>query len=483
MFAPRGFGQSELGKFDVFSDGERLHLFALTLPNHDVVIHASSEDGLAWRMLPNALATGNPGACDDDEIWSVSVAERDGRYAMLYTALARAEDGLVQRTALATSDDLLAWQKVPGNPVAEADERWYAVGPHAAGRVSWRDPKPVRIGDTYYAPLCAHERAGPLLRRGCVGLLSSPDLIAWEARPPLFAPRRSWDLECPQVFTVEDAWYLTASVSEDRTQRYWIAPDFTGPYTVPADGGALAPTGYYAGRVCHWDGLDLLFCQVTAEIDRKGFARRAGKFVAAPLVLTRRANGRLSRRSYPGWAAYRTREPQPLRPESQTRFHEQPAGGDGEWRVQALGRMDVLASTEPLAAASIAGQLLIDAEIGGIVLGLDDLGGGYFVELRDSTSEIALKQWRAGPLLASDRPFRYAELQRTTVPTLADHHEPLPFSVLVIGTYIECSLMGEVVLAAHSSEPIRGRFGLWAEGGIIAGVGIAAAPMRMPEHA
>lgn len=482
MYAPRGFGQSELGKFDIFSDGERFHLFALTLPNHDVILHAYSDDGLRWEAMPNALYTGDPGTCDDDEIWSVSVTERKGVYTMLYTALARADDGLVQRTALATSGDLKTWTKSPQNPVAEPEARWYAVGPQLTGRVSWRDPKPIQIGNVYYAPLCAHERAGPLLRRGCVGLLSSSDLTTWEVCPPLFAPRQCWDLECPQIFAIGDQWYLTASVSEDRTQRYWIAPSFDGPYTVPPDGGLLAPTGYYAGRVCHWNNFDVLFCQVTAEVDRTGFARKAGKFVAAPLILSRRPNGRLSRHRFPGWSSYQTTAPRPLVPMAQTHFHEKARDGEG-WHVFAPSGMDVLASTDVLENICIEGSLLIDAEIGGIALGLDDVGGGYFLEIRDASAEISLKQWRAGPLIAGDRPFRVTELQRTTIPMIANHPEPLPFSVLVAGTYIECSLMGEVVLATHCKERISGRFGLWAEGGTITGAGITGATMRLPERA
>ncbi|MBA3414102.1 MAG: hypothetical protein H0U10_02615, partial [Chloroflexia bacterium] len=46
MYAPRGFGLSELGDIDVVATGDALHLFHLTLPNHDVVQHAVSDDGL-----------------------------------------------------------------------------------------------------------------------------------------------------------------------------------------------------------------------------------------------------------------------------------------------------------------------------------------------------------------------------------------------------------------------------------------------------
>jgi beta-fructofuranosidase len=170
VYAPRGFGLSEVGDVEVFPKGDRIHLFHLTLPNHDVVQHVVSDDGLAWQTLPSALRTGELGACDDDQIWTMSVTERAGTYYMVYTALARAEDGRVQRTALATSTDLINWTKHSAKPVAEADPRWYeATLAGEGGWVSWRDPKPILVDGTYYAAVCARERSGPQLRRGCVG--------------------------------------------------------------------------------------------------------------------------------------------------------------------------------------------------------------------------------------------------------------------------------------------------------------------------
>ena len=125
MYAPRGFGYSEVGDIEVFADGDDLHLFHLTLPNHDVVQHVVSRDGLRWEQLPPALWSGSPGDVDDDQIWTMSVTEAGGTYHMIYTALARAEDGRVQRVAHATSTDLIRWDKRGNRAIAEADPRWY----------------------------------------------------------------------------------------------------------------------------------------------------------------------------------------------------------------------------------------------------------------------------------------------------------------------------------------------------------------------
>lgn len=480
MYAPSGFGRPEVGDVEVFPHGDRLHLFHLTLPNHDVVQHVVSEDGLAWGPLPNALRTGDPGDCDDDMIWTMSVTGRDGRYYMLYTALARAEDGRLQRTALATSDDLVHWTKHPDNPVAAPDPRWYEADPSASHMVSWRDPKPIRVGDTYYAAVCARENAGPPLRRGCVGLLASPDLVHWEPRPPLFAPRAYWDLECPQVFRVADRYYLTAAIMEDRLQRYWVADQFAGPYRVPADGGVLAPRGHYAGRVCRWRDLDLYFCWHLAAYDWKGLSNRPGKFVVPPLVLEPRPDGSLAMRSYPGWEGYRQSGYAPLDPDGVTLFGERPVG-DKRWRLESESGRDVLASEPVVDQAIVTGALTLDAGLGGLAFRLDQGGGGYFVALAPGRDEVCLMKWL--PADGDDgRPwFRYVELQRGRLPRPLPRGQAVPFRLILAGPYLECSLDGEVALATLSAERLAGRLGIWAESGGAFAEDLLRAPLRVPE--
>ena len=67
---------------------------------------------------------------------------------MLYTGVNRAEGGLVQRIGLAASDDLVHWDKHPGNPVLEVDPEWYEVldarplaRPIVAGPVALPQPR------------------------------------------------------------------------------------------------------------------------------------------------------------------------------------------------------------------------------------------------------------------------------------------------------------------------------------------------------
>lgn len=483
MYAPAGFGYPEVGDVEVFPEGDRLHLFHLTLPNHDAVQHAVSDDGLSWRALPVALRTSDPGACDDDMIWTMSVTRRGDTNVMVYTALSAAEAGRIQRTAVATSDDLMAWRKSPRNPVAEADPRWYEAEPSETASVSWRDPKPVLVGDTYYAVVCARERDGPLLRRGCAGLMASSDLESWDVRPPLFAPRAFWDLECPQVFFVDGYPYLTAAIMEDRTQRYWAAARFEGPYEVPPDGGILAPRGHYAGRVCRWRDEDLYWCWHKADYDWPGVRNAAGKFVVAPLALFRRPDGSLGRRSFSGWRGYLAAPPEPPSRQARTLLHDAAAPGGDAWRLEAPARRDILATSDEAGDLWVEGDIALHAALGGLAFRLDAHGTGYVITLQVGSATVSMTKWLPGKAPSDGSAwFRHVELQRGELRTPLAPGRAVPFRLIVSGPYVECSLGGEVVLATLSAERLDGRFGIWADSGSIVATGVCSAPLRPVLH-
>ncbi len=474
MYAPATAIGPDVGDVEVFPHGDQIHLFHLTLPNHDVVQHAVSDDGLTWRPLPAALRTGDPGACDDDMIWTMSVTEREGRFYMLYTALSQAEGGRVQRNALAISDDLLNWRKHGDRPVAEADGRWYEADLAETGRVSWRDPKPILVGDTYYATVNGRVKDGPLQRRGCAALMASRDLIRWEVRPPLYAPGRYWDLECPQVFTIDGHYYLTSAIMEDRLQHYWQADDFTGPYSVPADGGVLVPAGHYAGRVCHWQGRDLFFCWHRADYDWPGNRNSYGKYVPAPLVLRRRNDGTLRRESYPGWRAY---QEGPLVAPRLARASTMRGADLSDWRVVAPDGMDQAETAEESGDFLLEGRMTPLASRYGLGFRLNGLGGGYYVEFNAESRAVSLQKW----LVPTERvTYGYRELQRGEMRQPLRTGEEVAIRLLVVGPYIEVEVDGDVILATLSQERDRGRVGIWCEGGSFVLREGRIAPMRRP---
>jgi hypothetical protein len=327
--------------------------------------------------------------------------------------------------------------------------------------------------------------------------MTSTDLSQWQVRPPLFAPRRHWDLECPQLFRLAAAdgdqgpWYLTAAIMEDRSQRYWVADQVDGPYRVPPDGGILAPAGHYAGRVCRWQGADLFFCwhrtALTAgwmatptTVDWLSLRNPYGKFVVPPLALEPRPDGTIARRSYPGWDAYRASDPAPLTPAPTTCFRSRPAA---DWTVSEAGGMDLIATAENHENVVLEGTLHLTARAGGLAFRLDDEGGDYFVELSPGSSEATLQKWivDADPR-AGDRGTRYLELQRARLHRPLPDDTPLPFRLLLVGPYLEFTLDDEVVLAELSAERTTGPIGFWADSGTLRAENLRSSPLRRPEH-
>ena len=485
MYTPRGFGLSEVGDIEVFPHGEELHLFHLTLPNHDVVQHVVSTDGLTWRPLPDALRTGDQGAVDDDMIWTMSVSEHNGAYHMLYTALSRAEDGLVQRTGHATSPDLITWTKDSRNPVAQPDPRWYEHDPATTNMVSWRDPKPVLVDGVWHAAVNARENRGPMLRRGCVGRFTSTDFESWEIHPPVFAPGRYWDLECPQIFPIGSRWYITAGIMEERTQRYWFGESHLGPWRQPPDGGILAPRGHYAGRVTRWRGQDIYMCwhlPTGGKADWNNAGNPHGKYVVAPLALRQRADGTLACASFNGWAAHAATEPTSLPTPDASLYRETTAN---DWRLDTTpGELDLLATRDDLADFRLTGTLTLDAPVGGIGFRLEgNTGGGYFLEIEEGSGRVSLQKWLGATEHWTERPtFAWQELQRGRLRTPFTPGTPLALELLSSGPYIEISLDGEVVIATLSGERTTGQFGIWCESGTVSLGDPVLAPLRPLRH-
>ena len=209
-------------------------------------------------MLADALGPGPAGAFDDLATWTGSVVRHDGRWQLFYTGIARAEGGAVQRIGLATSDDLVAWER--RGPLLEADERWY-------DREHWRDPwvewDPER--GRWDMLICATS-AG----RGILAHAHSPDLRAWTAGPPLSPPTGHVQLEVPQLIRRDDGWWvLFSDVFAGSGIHYLSAPERLGPY--PAESRDLLPDArarhHYAARVLQHRGESLLFTWLMDDED------------------------------------------------------------------------------------------------------------------------------------------------------------------------------------------------------------------------
>jgi beta-fructofuranosidase len=186
---------------------------------------------------------------------------------MFYSGISTREDGRVQRVGLATSEDLLSWERQP--LLVEADRRWYETSrEHPRGEETWRDPW-VRWdpdGGRFHMVVCARVNSGPLDGRGVLGHAWSSDLRTWETGPPLSEPGEFNQLEVPQLVHLGGAWRAIFSawwtdhsaarlarpgvVAEGGT-HYLVSADPLGPYVLDRDAFLLGDpqVSFYAGRV------------------------------------------------------------------------------------------------------------------------------------------------------------------------------------------------------------------------------------------
>lgn len=213
------------------------HIFYLQAPRslgdpelrhrHASIGHSVSTDLRHWDVLADALHPGEPGAWDDIATWTGSVINIDGRWQMLYTGISSIDGGLIQRIGLASSDDLIHWHKYEGNPVLEADPRWYETLDLSRWRdQSWRDPWLFRDGgdDFIHVLITARSPIGPADAAGVVAHARSRDLLTWEVLPPVTAPGDFAQVEVPQLIPVDDGYRLLVSClaedhSHDRLDR------------------------------------------------------------------------------------------------------------------------------------------------------------------------------------------------------------------------------------------------------------------------
>lgn len=236
--------------FWLADDGRSYHLYYLQAPRHlgdpdqrhrhASVGHAVSPDLADWTVVADALAPGAEPAFDDLATWTGSVVRGgDGRWYMFYTGIGSADAGQVQRIGLATSADLQQWSRHPGSPVLESDPRWYEKLGNALGAdEAWRDPWVFADpgGDGWHMLLTARAGHGPADQRGVIGHARSPDLIHWQAQPPLSQPGEGFGhLEVTQVEIVEGRPVLIFScLSADLSGQHRAARTPGGTWCLPA---------------------------------------------------------------------------------------------------------------------------------------------------------------------------------------------------------------------------------------------------------
>jgi len=466
MHFTKGWIHSEIGDVDVIAHEGRLHLFHLCLPNHDVVAHLVTEDGITWEPLPNALRTGDPGDCDDDQIWTMHAFRFDGRFYMLYTALCSADEGRIQRTGLAVSDDLIRWEKAAHNPVAAPDPRWYEADANDSGRADWRDPFPWVEDGVIHGLICAHEKGGPYNRRGCVAHVTSTDALHWQVVEPLYTPRISTDFEVPTVLKLRGRYYLIGHIVAPPSDVWRVADRFAGPYRRPPD-DLLLPRGNHAFCPVVWRDKTLLYHWIAAEFDWTG-AGVPGRGIAPPKEADALDDGTLVLRSFKsGWEALAAGPAESWGPRE---ICDKAASCRGEWSGNSeavIGACDpgMGLLNLPVEGADFVLETTVrceDASVFGVVWRSDDTA--------DQATRAALIPARRRIELHRIAPRAGRQIGRGHV-TLQDNHCALApgvgasLRVVAYGPYVEVSVRGRVLLSYFTMSRRAGRIGLFVEDG------------------
>lgn len=301
-------------------DGPDYHIFYLQADRalHDEtrrhwnvsIGHAVSTDLIHWEVLPDALAPRreDDAAWDNHTTWTGSIIQHAGQWWMFYTGANRQDQGLVQRIGLATSDDLLTWQRYGEGPLVEADPRWYELLDLEMWHdQAWRDPWVMQHPATgeFHMLITARANNGPKMERGVIGHARSTDLLEWEVLPPLVAPRRYGYLEVPQVVQLEGRYYLIFSsvphffapsyahpVEPEEGTHYMVSDFPLGPYDFLDDKFLVGDPKYgglYSGKLMQRPDGDWCFMSF------RNFTV-AGEFIGElhdPLPLEVLADGRL----------------------------------------------------------------------------------------------------------------------------------------------------------------------------------------------
>ena len=171
--------------------------------------HATSDDLVVWTKQEPILRSGAPGDCDAQEIADRCVVEHEGRWYMVYQCTPSL--GASRRFALAVSDDLWHWEKLPGDGshVFTPDPGW--SGWTEEGVLECKDPWIIRHEGRFLMYFSCQNRWGD----SCLALAESEDLVHWEDRGPLMTVHRIENpvqgpsaFEVPRVVMHDGKYYL-----------------------------------------------------------------------------------------------------------------------------------------------------------------------------------------------------------------------------------------------------------------------------------
>lgn len=191
--------------------------------------HQSTKDWKTMTLHPDAISKGAVGSYDDGACFTGCVIKHDQTYYLFYTSFSFFPDKSRETICLATSKDGVHFEKYEGNPILKPDYVIYGASDDFRDPYVWYDEEEKCWKMAFVAGLMDCPCA---TRRGSVALAVSRDLLHWELRKPLYAPRIFPSLECPDVFRMGEWYYLLFS-QFGRTE-YRMSRSADGPWQMPA---------------------------------------------------------------------------------------------------------------------------------------------------------------------------------------------------------------------------------------------------------
>jgi beta-fructofuranosidase len=428
-----------------------------------------TRDLVTYEDLGEVLPHGGPDD-QDRNCYTGSIVEADGRFHCFYTGynatFVDPADGLpVQVVMHAVSDDLIHWEKLPGDTFGT---------PPGIGLEShdWRDPfvfhDPDPAADRWLMLLAGRRTSGLPRRRGVTALASSKDLVTWTAEPPFWDPGLYITHECPEVFPMGEWWYLTFSEFSERfTAQYRMSRHPLGPWRAAAD-PSLDGRAWYAPRTAAaGDGPRYAFGWIATREDEHdaGAWQWAGTMAVHELV--QREDGTIG-----------VTLPAPIRASFPVARPAHPRPVVGDWSGAADGLRGEHAEGFGLARlGAVPARALLTATVTldpgtrgcgvALALGDDDPDAGYFIRLEPPMRRVVFDRWpRRAPghhqwMIAGDVPHA-VELERSIE---LEPGVPHRLEILVDGSALIAYVDGSVAMSARIHDRPQGDWGVFVSEG------------------
>ena len=197
--------------------------------------------------------------------------DQDGLYHLFYTGHndTRNSGRGTECVMHATSTDRENWTKIPEDAFFSPDNY---------SKDDFRDPEVFWVEEEQCYWMLIGGRDESL--GGVVARYTSTDLKNWEFCGSFYAPIKHYMLECPDLFSIGDTWYLT--YSWDNVTYYAMSDSMYGPFKAPKD-NVLDGNGFifYAAKGAMFNGKPYL----CGWLGRAGLSVDSGTYQWAGNVL------------------------------------------------------------------------------------------------------------------------------------------------------------------------------------------------------